>query len=410
MLPNVAGTGHSFEGAALYYLHDKRLEGEAERLTTERVWFTHTENMLTDDPEKAWKVMAWTAMHQNEIKKAAGVKATGRKMKGGPVYAYSLSWHPEQEPSREQMIEAGQATLKVLGFEGHEVLMAAHNDEPQPHLHVIVNRIHPMTGKAQNPVDDYTKLSRWAQAHEEQFGTIYCQQRVVNNARRANGEFVRGTTGKKKADYHAERKAEKEAREGANENRREDERPANDNRQQQLAEQHAAQIAALLKMKAFRLQTRKDQLRETYRAKWRELYRQQQAENDAGNRERKSVLERLKEWFKAPKGEKKPLAVVFGLTDRKARAIRGAETEQLHRQERVKLGSEYRSQVKTATREIEQAHNLTLEQMRKQHAAERQLTPEQREALAIAEAFNRRKQASQNKARDKEHGGPELEI
>ena len=74
------------------------------------------------------------------------------------------------------------------------------------------------------------------------------------------------------------------------------------------------------------------------------------------------------------------------------------------------MGSEYRSQVKTATREIEQVHNLTLEQMRKQHAAERQLTPEQREALAVAEEFNRQKQASRNKARDKDRGGPELEL
>ena len=37
MVPALTTGGRSFKGAALYYLHDKRRAGEAERLTTERV-------------------------------------------------------------------------------------------------------------------------------------------------------------------------------------------------------------------------------------------------------------------------------------------------------------------------------------------------------------------------------------
>ena len=95
MVPAVTEGGRSFKGASLYYLHDKRQAGEAERLTSDRVAWTHTVNLATDDPERAWRIMADTAMRQGEIKAAAGEKATGRKLTK-PVYAYSLAWHPEQ--------------------------------------------------------------------------------------------------------------------------------------------------------------------------------------------------------------------------------------------------------------------------------------------------------------------------
>ena len=99
MVPAVTAGGRSFKGAALYYAHDKRREGEAERLTSERVAWTHTVNLATGDPERAWRIMADTAMRQGEIKAAAGKKATGRKLTK-PVYAYSLAWHPERESTR----------------------------------------------------------------------------------------------------------------------------------------------------------------------------------------------------------------------------------------------------------------------------------------------------------------------
>ena len=78
MVPNVAKTGSSFKGAALYYLHDKREAWEAERITAARVAWTSMRNMPTDNPELGWRIMAATAMDQDRLKAEAGVKATGR--------------------------------------------------------------------------------------------------------------------------------------------------------------------------------------------------------------------------------------------------------------------------------------------------------------------------------------------
>ena len=156
MVPKVAGKGKSFKGAGLYYLHDKKAA------TAERVAFTHTENLPTDDPERAMRFMAYTAMRQDELKAASGTAKTGRKLKD-TVYTYSLSWAPGETPTQEHMIEAGRETIKALGLEGYEILMVAHNDEAHPHLHVIVNRVHPETGLAAKLSNDHLELSKWAE-------------------------------------------------------------------------------------------------------------------------------------------------------------------------------------------------------------------------------------------------------
>ena len=191
MVPAITEGGRSFKSAALYYLHDKRREGEAERLTGARVAWTHTLNLMTDDPEAAWRRMARTAMIGDDLKKAAGVKATGRKMTK-PVFAYSLSWDPSEQPTREEQLAAAMETIKLLGLTEHQAVIVAHNDEPHAHVHVIVNKVHPVEGRGPDGLSNSKlKLSAWAEEYERGRGKILCQQRVENNAKRKRGEHVR---------------------------------------------------------------------------------------------------------------------------------------------------------------------------------------------------------------------------
>ena len=189
MVPVITAGGRSFRGAALYYLHDKRQEGEAERFTTDRIAWVETVNLPTGDPERAWRIMAHTALTQAELKAAAGIKATGRKL-SKPVFAYSIAWHPGERLTKAEMLEAGRSSLKDQGLEEHQAIILAHTDEPQAHVHIIVNRVHPATGKAATLSNSRLKLSQWAEAYERKRGKVFCPQRVRNNARRSHGEFV----------------------------------------------------------------------------------------------------------------------------------------------------------------------------------------------------------------------------
>lgn len=182
MIARDTGGGRSFVGAGLYYLHDK------DAATSNRVAFTHTDNLLTNDAEKAMKVMAWTAMHQSDLKASAGVKATGRKLTK-PVHTFVFSWAIEEEPEQTHMIESAQAGIAKLGLADHEAVYIGHNDTDHRHIHVIVNRVHPSEGKAAKLSNSHLKLSDWAEAYEKEHG-IHCHQRIENNKRRKGGEFV----------------------------------------------------------------------------------------------------------------------------------------------------------------------------------------------------------------------------
>ncbi len=178
MIVHVANRGHSFKGAGLYYLHDKKAS------TSERVAWAHTHNLPTDDPDKGLKWMSHTAMSADRLKEEAGVARAGRKASAGCVYAFALSWHPEQKPGREQMMSAAFETLERLGLKEHEAVMVAHRDTDHPHVHVICNLVNPQDGRTAVPSYDRLTLSTWAQEHETENGKIYCEERVKNNEQR----------------------------------------------------------------------------------------------------------------------------------------------------------------------------------------------------------------------------------
>lgn len=183
MIPRQSVLGSSFKGAGAYYLHDKGAS------TSGRVAFTHTVNVPTRAPDKALKWMAWTAINAEEIKRESGNPETGHRS-NKPVLTFSLAWHPEQRPEREEMIAAGHGALDALGLSEHEAVMVAHRDTDHPHIHLIVNTIHPGTGMVNRLSYSKLRLSKWAETYEREHGKIYCDERVENNAQRDQGKKV----------------------------------------------------------------------------------------------------------------------------------------------------------------------------------------------------------------------------
>ncbi|MCH6256794.1 relaxase/mobilization nuclease domain-containing protein [Puniceicoccaceae bacterium K14] len=181
MNPNLAEHGTSFKGAFMYYMHDKNAD------TRERIAWAETRNTITANPDKAWKVMAYTAKHQNRLKEAEGRSKAGRK-DTKPVMAYSLSWHPNHDPSKEHMTEVAMQSMKVLGVEDHEAIIVAHRDTPHRHVHVIVNRIHPKTGMIADDSYTWRRLSDFAREYQREHNMNYCPQREENYRKRQQGK------------------------------------------------------------------------------------------------------------------------------------------------------------------------------------------------------------------------------
>lgn len=184
MVPDIAKKGRSFKGAFAYYLHDKGPEGAAKPTTAARVAWTETRNLATDGPQTAARIMIATAAQADELKASAGIKATGRKSTQA-VYAYSLAWHPDEAATldRAEMVRAVDASLIVLGADHLQAVIVCHTDQKHPHVHVIVNRVDPATGKMHTFGNDFHKLDAWAHAYEEARGRIVTPERAAKHER-----------------------------------------------------------------------------------------------------------------------------------------------------------------------------------------------------------------------------------
>ena len=184
MVPDIAGIGHSFKGAMSYYLHDKRgSEQEAHLSSSERVAWTETRNLLTENMRTAERIMIATAKDAPRLKREAGIRDTGRKS-NAHVYAYSLSWHPSERPTRAEMVRAADETLKVLGADNREAVIVAHTDRAHSHVHIIVNRVDPTDGRMLSTSNDRRKLSEWANRWEREHGKIFTPKREAQRRER----------------------------------------------------------------------------------------------------------------------------------------------------------------------------------------------------------------------------------
>lgn len=151
--------------------------------TNDRVAWSMTLNLSTQDIKWAWHEMTETYWAQNALKLASGIDLRGRK-NTEPVLHYSLSWAPSETPTPDQMRDAAVSSLKALGLSEHEALIAAHTDKKHPHLHIVVNTVHPQTGRTAELAFSKLALSRWAQEYEQEHG-LHCEERVRNNEERS---------------------------------------------------------------------------------------------------------------------------------------------------------------------------------------------------------------------------------
>jgi Relaxase/Mobilisation nuclease domain len=125
----------------------------------DRVAWVLAHNLPTDDPEQAAALMAATAQRSARCRKAA--------------YHAMIAWAPEERPSPEIMQEIAVKTLKLAGLAEHQALIMGHGDKPHRHLHMLINRVHPETGKAWRTAHDYALFDRIMRQLSEDYGFQY---------------------------------------------------------------------------------------------------------------------------------------------------------------------------------------------------------------------------------------------
>ena len=349
MVVKIAGLGRSFGGLAAYCLHDRREPGEPQPESAERVEWTETRNLPTSRGDRAAAMMAATAEAAPDLKRLAGQSAAGRKLEN-PVCHYSLSWAKDEAPGRQEMSQAVGESLKALGLEQHQALIVAHGDG-HPHVHVIVNRVDPETGKAAPLRRSKLRLSKWAQEYEERQGRVRCGWRVHNNFRRGRGKPARdrvslptGRHRRERMNPHPEPRQKIAAA------------PIGQARER-VAWQRAEESLRWAEIDRVRGQ-KLGELGQRARREWAQVYGWQGQQREQLAKDGRGVVGRLRRWRQG--GKLRGLGGALRGSTEVLRRWR-EELEHRHRRERVLLARVHSREARTLEREVGDAYRRGME-------------------------------------------------
>jgi hypothetical protein len=135
-----------------------------EYLTQERDAETG-ELVLRGDVVLSWNLLSFdTAAGEMQ-----GVASLNDRCKDA-VCHYELAWPPGERPTRPQWTDSAVQTLKALGYEGHQYMIVAHDDKKHFHIHIMVNKVHPVTLRAPTPYRNWLALDAAARRLEAKYG------------------------------------------------------------------------------------------------------------------------------------------------------------------------------------------------------------------------------------------------
>ena len=145
-----AGIGSGFRGLLDYLLAGS--DGQQH----DRVEWLSVRNMMTDDPDLVPAILHATAARSTRVEK--------------PVYHLVISLDPEERLEREQLEGVVDRTLRDLHLEEHQAVVVAHRDTEHPHVHVMLNRVHPETGLTWHNGHDFARIERSLRHQERELG------------------------------------------------------------------------------------------------------------------------------------------------------------------------------------------------------------------------------------------------
>jgi hypothetical protein len=153
----------SFKASALY------LAGRVKELSPDRVEFVFANNLQTTDPRAAAAVMEATAAKSVRCKQ--------------PAYHFIVTFDPADDAAgkvTEQVKrEIAGKVIEDMGLTEHQALVYSHKDTDHPHLHFLVNRIHPTEHIAYDRHRDGTRLKEIVRERALEYGLNVLKDREL---------------------------------------------------------------------------------------------------------------------------------------------------------------------------------------------------------------------------------------
>ncbi|WP_168201336.1 relaxase/mobilization nuclease domain-containing protein [Qingshengfaniella alkalisoli] len=87
-----------------------------------------------------------------------------------PAYHLVLSWGDGEQPRDAEIIAAARLVIRELDGAAYQYVIAVHRDRRNVHCHIVLNRVHPLTGRALSLSHDYARLELGCRRVEHAFG------------------------------------------------------------------------------------------------------------------------------------------------------------------------------------------------------------------------------------------------
>ena len=151
----------SFRASALY------LAGRAHGVKPDRVAWMEARNLESTDTVKAAARMEALAAQNTRCKT--------------PRYHFVITFDPKDAKAgkvdEKVMREIADKTIERMGLQEHQLLIYAHRDTNHPHMHFLVNRISPLTGKAWSREDEGRRLVDHCRDMAREYGLTIAKER-----------------------------------------------------------------------------------------------------------------------------------------------------------------------------------------------------------------------------------------
>ena len=148
-----------FQGLGAYVLNVRSKDKSADPASWQRL------DAYILDAEHGGAKVAWARVSNCvstdpgwAVKEITATQARNTRSRAGKDYHLVVSFPEGERPTREQMEDIEDRLCEALGFGEHQRVSAVHQNTDNWHLHVAINKVHPVTLRNATPHRDHYRL------------------------------------------------------------------------------------------------------------------------------------------------------------------------------------------------------------------------------------------------------------
>ncbi len=155
--------------------------------TAEKSHFAKLVTYITDSQDTPFRLGAVTITNcysdeaEDAVLEVLNTQLQNRRATSDKTYHLIVSFRSGEEPPPETLRAIEEQLCTGLGFKGHQRVSAVHCDTENLHVHIAINKVHPVRHTIHNPFQDYKTLAKLCAQLEQQYGL-----EIDNHSRQRN--------------------------------------------------------------------------------------------------------------------------------------------------------------------------------------------------------------------------------